>query len=200
MKKKMILQFSLVTVAILLIFLTYYSSKDEDQIVKLDLDSDKIDTSNEKVAIKTEKMKNIIENANYTGTDNKGTVFEINAAIAKILNDEPNLSYMENVKAVIRLRDGRIVNIQSNYAVYNRLTNDTQFMEDIVITERGNEITSDNLDLHVSKNLITAYNNVKYNGKQGFLVADKVDIDILEKKTNIFMFDKKNKVQVKYKN
>jgi len=52
----------------------------------------------------------------------------------------------------------------------------------------------------MSKNLITAYNNVKYNGMKGFLIADKVDIDILKNEANIFMFDKKNKVQVKYKN
>jgi len=35
---------------------------------------------------------------------------------------------------------------------------------------------------------------------KGFLIADKVDIDILKNEANIFMFDKKNKVQVKYKN
>jgi hypothetical protein len=52
----------------------------------------------------------------------------------------------------------------------------------------------------MSKNLITAYNNVRYNGIKGFLVADKVDMDILNNEANIFMFEKNDKVRVKYKN
>ena len=31
-------------------------------------------------------------------------------------------------------------------------------------------------------------------------IADKVDIDILKNEANIFMFEKNDKVQVKYKN
>ena len=54
--------------------------------------------------------------------------------------------------------------------------------------------------MFLSKNLITVYNNVKYKGIEGFLIADKVAIDILKNEANIFMFDKKNKVQAKYKN
>ena len=73
-------------------------------------------------------------------------------------------------------------------------------MGNVLITETDNIIKSENLDLFMSKNLNTIYNNVKYNGINGFLIADKVDIDILKNEANIFMFDKKNKVQVKYKN
>ena len=56
----------------------------------------------------------------------------------------------------------------------------------------------------MSKNLITAYNNlnVKYNDKDGlgFLIADRVDVDILKNEVNVFMFEKNNKVRIKYKN
>ena len=56
----------------------------------------------------------------------------------------------------------------------------------------------------MSKNLITAYNNlnVKYNSIEGtgFLFADKVDLDILKNEANVFMFKKNDKVRVKYKN
>ena len=72
------------------------------------------------------------------------------------------------------------------------------------VKEQDNIITCDNLDLFMSKNLITAYNNlnVKYNDINGlgFLVADKVDLDILKNEANIFMFKKNDKVSVKYKN
>ena len=52
----------------------------------------------------------------------------------------------------------------------------------------------------MSKNLISVYNNVEYNGNEGFLIADKVDIDILKNEAEIFMFKKNDRVQIKYKN
>ena len=56
------------------------------------------------------------------------------------------------------------------------------------------------MDLQISENLITVYNNVKYKGMNGLLFADKVEIDMLKNEANIFMFNKKDNVQVKYKN
>ena len=94
----------------------------------------------------------------------------------------------------------RTIHIQSDKAIFNKISNDCEFFGHVKITEQDNVITSDNLDLYMSKNLITAYNNVKYNGMKGFLIADKVNIDILKNETNIFMFEKNDEVRVKYKN
>ena len=194
MKKNKIIQFSLVTVGIILFFFTYYSGN-KDNIADVD----------KKISIEedgklTEETSSIIKNANYTGTNNRGIFFELNAAIAKVKLDEPNISYLQDVSVVIKLKDLRTIHIQSDKAIFNKISNDCEFFGHVKITEQDNVITSDNLDLYMSKNLITAYNNVKYNGMKGFLIADKVDIDILKNEANIFMFDKKNKVQVKYKN
>ncbi len=195
MKKNRVIQFSLVLVAIILFFFTYYSSKDKSNIVGIDKN-----TSIQGETMLTEITSNIIENVNYHGTDNKGSFFELNASLAEIFYDKPNLSHMKVVDAVINVRDGRKIYIKSDRAIYNRATNNTNFMGNVSVTESKNKITSDNLDLIMSNNLITIYNDVKYNGVKGFLIADKVDIDILKNESNIFMFDKKNRVQVKYKN
>ena len=194
MKKNKIIQFSLVMVGIILFFFTYFSS-DKDKIV----DNDK-NNSIEDVGKLTEKVSNVIENVNYVGTNNRGTFFELNAAVAKVKYDEPNISLLQDVFAVIKLSNLRTINIRSDKAVFNKLSNDCEFIGHVKITERDNIITSENLDLYMSKNLITAYNNVKYNGDKGFLIADKVDIDILKNEANIFMFGKNDKVRVKYKN
>ena len=194
MKKNKIIQFSLVTVGIILFFFTYYSGN-KDEIVDVDK---KIPIGG--VDELTEETSSIIKNANYIGTDNRGTFFELNAATAKVKLDDPNISHLQDVLVVIKLKDLRTIHIQSDKAIFNKISNDCEFFGHVKITEQDNVITSDNLDLYMSKNLITAYNNVKYNGMKGFLIADKVDIDILKNEANIFMFDKKNKVQVKYKN
>ena len=194
MKKNKIIQFSLVIVGIILFFFTYYSS-DKDKIV----DIDKNIVIGDVVTL-TEETSNIIENVKYVGTNNKGIFFELNAAIAVVNHDEPNISQLQDVFVVIKLSDLRTIHIRSDKAVFNKISNDCEFFGNVEITEQDNIITSDNLDLYMSKNLITAYNNVKYNGIKGFLIADKVDIDILKNEANIFMFEKNDKVQVKYKN
>ena len=193
MKKNKIIQFSLVIVGIILFFFTYYSS-DKDKIV--DIDKNILVGG---VSQLTKEISNIIENVEYVGSNNKGTFFELNAAIAEIKYDKPNISHLQDVFVVIKLSNLRTIHIRSDKAVFNKISNDCEFFGNVEITEQDNIITSDNLDLYMSKNLITAYNNVKYNSIKGFLIADKVDMDILKNEANIFMFEKNDKVRVKYK-
>ena len=194
MKKNRVIQFSLVIAIIILFFTTYYSG-DKDKIVDADKNS-----STENASKLTEETSNIIENVNYTGTNNRGTFFELNAAIAELKHDEPNLSRLQDVFVVIRLRNLRTIHIQSDKAVFNKISNDCEFFGNVKITEQDNVITSDNLDFYNSKNFLQAYNNVEYSGMKGSLIADKVDVDLLKNEANIFMFKKNDKVKVKYKN
>jgi len=194
MKKNKIIQFSLVIGGIILFFFTYYSS-DKDKIV--DIDKNILVGG---VSQLTKEISNIIENVEYVGSNNKGTFFELNAAIAEIKYDNPNISYLQDVFVVIKLSNLRSIRIRSDKAVFNKISNDCEFFGNVEIIEQDDIITSDNLDLYMSRNLITVYNHVQYNGVKGFLIADKMDIDMLKNEANIFMFNKKNKVQVKYKN
>jgi len=194
MKRNRVIQFSLVIAIIILFFTTYYSG-DKDKIV----DANKISPT-ENASKLIEETSNIIENVNYTGTNNRGTFFELNAAVAEIKHDEPNLSRLQDVFVVIRLKNLRTIHVQSDKAVFNKTSNDCEFFGNVKITEQDNVITSDNLDFYNSKNFLQAYNNVEYSGMKGVLIADKVDVDLLKNEANIFMFKKNDKVRVKYKN
>ena len=94
----------------------------------------------------------------------------------------------------------RILNIRSDFAIFNKTSNDCEFFGNVKITEQDNVITSDNLDFYNSKNFLQAYNNVEYSGTKGALIADKVDVDLLKNEADIFMFKKNDKVKAKYKN
>ena len=194
MSRNKIIQFSLIIAGIMLFFLTYYSGN-KDKIAEVDKNISSGDVNK-----LTKETSNIIENVNYIGTNNKGTFFKLNAAIAEVKYDEPNISQLQDVFVVIKLRDSRTIHIKSDKATFDKISNDCEFFGHVKVTEGDNVITSDNLDLYMSKNLITAYNNVRYNDIKGFLVADKVDMDILNNEANIFMFEKNDKVRVKYKN
>ena len=194
MKKNRVIQFSLAIAIIILFFTTYYSG-DKDEIV----DANK-NGSTENASKLTEGTSNIIEDVNYAGTNNRGTFFELNAAIAEIKHDKPNLSRLQDVFVVIRLKNLRTIHIQSDKAIFNKISNDCKFFGNVKITEQDNVITSNNLDFFNSKNLLQAYNNVEYSGMKGTLIADKVDVDLLKNEANIFMFKKNDKVRAKYKN
>ena len=137
----------------------------------------------------TGETSSIIKNANYVGTDNRGTFFKLNANLAQVFHDKPNLSNMEIVNAVITLRDGKIIYIKSDYAIYDKLTNNTNFMGNILVTESNNQITCDNLDLIMSENLIKIYNNVTYNGEKGLIKSDEVHIDIFKADNGMWYID-----------
>jgi len=194
MKKNRVIQFSLVIAIIVLFFTTYYSDN-KDNVVDTNKNS-----STENASKLTKETSNIIEDVNYAGSNNKGTFFEINSAIAELKHEEPNLSRLQDVFVVIRLKNLRTIHVQSDKAVFNRISNDCEFFGNVKITEQDNIITSDNLDFYNSKNFLQAYNNVKYSGMKGALIADKVDVDLLKNEANIFMFKKNDKVKVKYKN
>ena len=196
MKKNKIIQFSLIIVGTILFFFTYHSDKKDEAV-----DANK-NTKVADVSKLTEETSNIIEHVNYFGSSG-GSIFEINAARAEVKQENPNISHLEDVYVVIKLNE-RTIHIRSDKALYDKTSSDCEFWGNVEATEQDNKITSDNLDLFMSKNLITAYNNlnVEYNdiGRLGFLIADRVDVDILKNEVNVFMFEKNTKVRVKYKN
>jgi LPS export ABC transporter protein LptC len=195
-KKNRVIQFSLVIAVIILFFATYYSG-DKNEIINAGKSSNSTKNANKL----TEEVSNIIENVSYKGNNNEGTFFELRAAIAEIRHDEPNLSRLKDVFVVIRLKNLKIIHIEADEGIFDKVSSDSNFFGNVKISdEQNNVITSDNLDFYNSKNLLQAYNKVIYTGKKGNLIADQVLVDLLKNEANIFMFEKGDKVKAKYKN
>ena len=168
-------------------------SLDMKKIVKKDKDNDSV--------IEEDKnTTNIIVDLNYKNIDHKGNIFNINSKITKIFEEEEDLNFMEVVVARIFLLDGRVIEIFADKAIYNTINYNTEFVGNVLVVEDENKITSINLDFIFAKNLITIYNNVKYKGYNKFLTADKVDINLLNHKINVYMYDKMSKVKANLRN
>ena len=168
-------------------------SLDMKKIVKKDKDNDSV--------IEEDKnASNIISDLSYKNIDHKGNIFNINSKITKIFEDKEDLNFMEVVVARIFLLDGRVIEIFADKAIYNTINYNTEFAGNVLVVEDENKITSNNLDFIFDKNLITIYNNVKYKGYNKFLTADKVDINLLNHKVNVYMYDKMSKVKANLRN
>ena len=160
----------------------------------------KKDKDNDSVIEEDKKTSNIISDLNYKNIDHKGNIFNINSKITKIFEDKEDLNFMEVVVARIFLLDGRVIEIFADKAIYNTTNYNTEFVGNVLVVEDENKITSNNLDFSFDKNLITIYNNVKYKGYNKFLMADKVDINLLNHKVNVYMYDKMSKVKANLRN
>ena len=168
-------------------------SLDMKKIVKKDKDNDSV--------IEEDKnASNIISDLSYKNIDHKGNIFNINSKITKIFEDKEDLNFMEVVVARIFLLDGRVIEIFADKAIYNTINYNTEFVGNVLVVKDENKITSNNLDFIFDKNLITIYNDVKYKGYNKFLTADKVDINLLNHKVNVYMYNKMSKVKANLRN
>ena len=150
--------------------------------------------------MKTEKTKNtgesIIEDLKYLSTDKKGNEYKIEAKKGNIDKDNPDIIYLENVRAIILLRNSESILIKSNYAKYNIKSFDTLFNDSVSVDYGEHILKSEFLDLSFEKNLVSIYDNVRYLSGISSLRADRAEIDIINNKTKIFMDNPNKKVQI----
>ena len=211
MVKSKIIQIILFGFGLLIFIFTYLSFfqktnsnyLNETESLEQSLDMKKIvkkDKDNDSVIEEDKNASNIISDLSYKNIDHKGNIFNINSKITKIFEDKKDLNFMEVVVCRIFLLDGSVIEIFADKAIYNTINYNTEFVGNVLVVKDENKITSNNLDFIFDKNLITIYNNVKYKGYNKFLTADKVDINLLNHKVNVYMYDKMSKVKVNLRN
>ena len=140
--------------------------------------------------------ESLIENLKYLSTDKEGNEYKIEAKKGNIDKDNPDIIYLENVVAIILLKNSEYISIKSNFAKYNSKNFDTLFNDAVSVDYGDHLLTSNFLDLSFENNLVSIYDNVRYLSGISSLRADKAEIDLLNKKTKIFMESPNKKVQI----
>tara|TARA_B100001057_G_scaffold484771_1_gene563351 strand:- start:901 stop:1491 length:591 start_codon:yes stop_codon:yes gene_type:complete len=144
----------------------------------------------------TNTGESLIEDLEYLSKDKEGNKYKIEAKKGNIDKNNPDIIYLENVKAIIILQNSDSISIKSNYAKYNTKSFDTLFNNSVSVDYNEHVLDSEFLDLSFEKNLVSIYDNVRYLSGITSLRADKAEIDILNKKTKIFMENPNKKVQI----
>ena len=140
--------------------------------------------------------ESLIENLKYLSTDKEGNEYKIEAKKGNIDKDNPDIIYLENVVAIILLKNSEHISIKSNFAKYNSKNFDTLFNDAVSVDYEDHLLTGNFLDLSFENNLVSIYDNVRYVSGISSLSADKAEIDIINKKTKIFMESPNKKVQI----
>ncbi len=142
---------------------------------------------------------NIIENVNYSTKDSSGNEYIINATQGEIDFSNPNIIFLIDVKALIKLKDSENITIISDYGKYNSENFDTIFSKNVIINYLDNKITGNYLDFSLERNSMIVSKNVVYTNLENILKADVIKVDIKTKDTKIFMYENEKKVNIKSK-
>ncbi len=149
-----------------------------------------------KIERTTNANKSLIEDLRYLSTDKRGNEYKIEAKKGNIDKENPDIIYLENVEAIILLQNSDHISIKSKFAKYNTKSFDTLFNNSVAVDYGEHVLKSEFLDLSFENNLVSIYDNVRYLSGISSLKADKAEIDILNKKTKIFMESPNKKVQI----
>ena len=197
MKKKIILSTSLLIFFFtFLIFFYTKSSNDKnliekEKVVKL-VENENIEILNEKI-----ESLNIIEDVSYSAKDIKGNEYFLKAREGTIDQNESNFIFLKSVKAIIDLKDYKLIEISSDFGKYDINNYDTIFSKNVIITYLDNIITGDYLDFSWDKNLMLVSRDVILKNNKNSLQADVIEMDIEKRDIKIFMYEDSKKVNIR---
>ena len=192
MNKKLLIQ------VILLILILFIMSTSYVIFFQKSLIEDK-EVSNE-ITQNQKKTDNQINDLKYFSRDEKGNSYLLNAKTG--YPDEEN-NYIINLKSVdakITFDENNQIIVTSDKAVYNNSTYDTEFLGNVIINYNEHKLTTNKMNALISKNIAILSGNVVYNNSLTKLYADKIEYDLIERKSKISMFDKNKKVKVTHIN
>lgn len=186
-KKKFIrfLLFFLFLVAVFTIYKIIKKPLPAEDLSKID--ETKINPSN----------SNIINEVSYQSYDTNGNEYLINARIGEIDLSNSDIIFLTDVEAQINLKNSNSILISSEFGKYNIKNFDTIFSKSVNIYYLESKIIGDYLDFSIDRSSMVISRNVVYTNNENILKTDVVEIDIKTKDTKIFMYDEKNKVNVK---
>ena len=144
----------------------------------------------------TNTGESLIEDLKYLSTDREGNEYKIEAKKGNIDQKNPDIIYLKDVSAIISLGRSEYISIESKFAKYNTKNFDTLFNDSVSVDYGEHFLKSEFLDLSFENNLVSLYDNVRYQSGISSLKADRAEIDILNKKTKIFMEKPNKKVQI----
>tara|TARA_B100000161_G_scaffold259533_1_gene225577 strand:+ start:6335 stop:6940 length:606 start_codon:yes stop_codon:yes gene_type:complete len=201
MKSKTTIQITLIIFALIIssyVYLKFFSvdilkndAKINEKIIQNSEDSE---NQNE---LKT--AESIIDNLEYKSQDAIGNRYLIKSKKAESSTDNQFTLKLIDVDATIFLVGKPPIIINSNYAIHNKQTFNTEFFGNVKILHEDIDVKSDNLDLLYDINLVSLYNIKEAYFNNTELIADKINFDMLTRDISINMNEEKDKIAIFYK-
>ena len=190
LKRKNLIQISLVFFGLLIIFFTYFYSEDKDSSIN------KVEEKEIQENVIEKEGFNTFENITYEGKDSNNNNFILNSEYAEFATNKSNIIYMKKIICRFFFKDGTVLKIISDKGIYDNISNDMEFEENVEMYYLENKLFSDKANFVNSENYFIVQGNVLGEGPLGNVAADKLNVDLIQKKMKISMYNE-SKVNIK---
>ena len=185
-KKIKIIQLSLLVIGSLVLFLTYAKKSDspKEEIVSKEIE-ERIKNQNTNLP----ENSDIFYNIEYSGLDLAGNRYILKSKEA--FNDKNNqeIVQMKFVEAFFYFKDDTVLEVKSDYGIYNNKTLNMKFKKNVKATYEGSELFAQEAEYSNVESFLTITDQVRVNDSKGTMFADKLLFDIKKKKLNIASFN-----------
>ena len=190
--KKILIQIILLLLIVIICIITYQKYFKEDIIIRDNTVQQKPEDLN--------NSSNLIKNLKYDVKFENNTQYSISSELSEILYiDQNEIVLMQEVIAIFIDKEGSKLKISSNNAEYNNSSYNSVFENDVKIVYMDHIIKSEKLFLDFEKNFIIISDNIVYEGLQGLVKADNIEINLITKSINIFMNNNQDKIEINSK-
>jgi len=173
-----------------LIFKNYLIFNEDKKVVKNSL-------KNLEEITKNDNDENLIKNLKYEINIDQNQKYVLTATKSSVSNlDGAEIIYMEKVKAIFFDENDNQMIVTSDNGIFNGSSYDSEFSSNVKINYDNHEILAEKMDLNFTKKILNIYENVLYFNADLSLVADIVSINLITKKTDIYMNNNKKKVLI----
>ena len=185
-KKIKIIQLSLLVIGSLVLFFTYANKSDspKEEIVSKEI-QERIKNQNTNLP----ENSDIFYNIEYSGLDLTGNRYILKSKEA--FNDKNNqeIVQMKFVEAFFYFKDDTVLEVKSDYGIYNNKTLNMNFKKNVKATYEGSELFAQEAEYSNVESFLTITDQVRVKDSKGTMFADKLLFDIKKKKLNIASFN-----------
>ena len=200
MNSKIIIQILLIVTVITILSATFYNYFYDDAITSTVTKSENLikknNNKNSDRAQAQNNTSNILNNITYENFDVKGNRYQISASTGEIKDLNSDIIYMSDVVALIFLKDLGTVKIVSKNAIFNSLSFNSNFYDNVQLNYLEHQLNGEKLDLKFNENLLILKEKVLYQSLDTKLFADSIVIDLITNNSKIFMNDKEKKIKI----
>ena len=185
-KKLKLIQISLLILGSLIIFFTYLQ---KDKNFKENIISKEKQKKIKKSLADNNQKGDIFFDVSYSGLDLSGNRYILKSKEAESNKSQAELIFMKTVNAFFYFKDGSILEVRSNKAIYNNKSLDIKFNDDVEAFYEGSTMTAEKAEYSNSNNYLSISEKVIVKDIRGEMFADKLFFDLKKHTLDIGSFN-----------
>lgn len=185
-KKLKLIQISLLILGSLIIFFTYLQ---KDKNFKGNIISKEKQEEIKKNQANGNQKSNVFFDVSYSGLDLSGNRYILKSKEAKSNKSQPELVFMKTVNAFFYFKDGTILEVRSDKAIYNNKSLDLNFNNNVKAFYEGSTMTAEKAEYSNSNSYLSISEKVIVEDIRGKMFADNLFFDLKKHTLDIGSFN-----------